>query len=173
MTVLRRSSKEYSPKLHDKIIQSVLEGGGTPVNVASALGIRTQQLATWRRHYLDLNDMMTLLEEKTISNLSNEYAEYLENGNYKEAKIIQERLATLCHYYLDHTYVTIPELVLENDLYKRHEIVLSYVAQGKISLEIGERLSKLIKDNAEIYNSSELMAKLVELESALSAIIKD
>jgi hypothetical protein len=161
---------EYIPKTHDPIIKSVYESGLGLINVAAALGITSKRLAIWRKDSPGLNALLAHLEAQAIAALLTQYKDAVLK-NDQGAWHYEKLLKVVHNYYLDHTYIFLPEIMQEPEKHKRHELFINAAVSGIISLENAERFAKLLKDNAEIYRLDKLEQRLLAIEAALNSIV--
>lgn len=165
----KKASKTYDASQHNGVIQSIFDAGLGVANVAAALGITQRGFAKWRQQHPELNEFIYQLETNSIAGLLKDYREKLNKGVVDNTAI--RALEIFHNYYVNHVYVFLPELMSAKDVHARHDVLLNAVSNKLLSIEIAERISKLLKDNAEIYNMGEIERKMQAIEAALNAII--
>lgn len=166
-----KPKKKYNPAIDNPIIQATFDAGLGITNAASALGIWPGTLTAWRRDHPELDAFIKTIQVTKIAELIHRYKDSLESMEEKPDWRIPKILQLVHNYYIDHLYIVMPELMNQGDVHSRHDLVLKYTSEGLISIDIAERLSKLLKDNAEIYNMSEIEKKMQSIEAALNAVI--
>ncbi len=167
----KKTDIQYKPSIHNPIIIAVLESGSPLINVAAALGITTKRLAKWRIESPELNKLIESTEQRVIADLINQYKESLQNPDIEANGRAVKLLQTMHNYYINHTYVHIPELISSKDMHSRHDIIMHYCSNGLISLEQAEIISKLLKENADIYKMDALEKRMIAIEEALKYVI--
>lgn len=161
----------YDSKTHNPIIRDLYKRGVGIVNIAASLKITMREMCDWRRAHKELNNLIAQLETDAIAAELLAYRKSLDEDPQPNWRIVK-KLQTFYDYHIDHVFVTLPELTKCKDMYARHELLLEYVANRVISIETAERLSKLLKDNAEIYKMDALDKRMQEIEDTVKEIAK-
>lgn len=161
----------YDKKVHNPIIRDLYKKGVGLVNIAAALQITMRELCQWRKNHPELNNLIAQLETDAVANELTAYRKSLDEDPQPNWRIVK-KLQVFYDYHIDHVFISLPELTKCKDMYGRHELLLDYVSNRIISVDTAERLSKLLKDNAEIYKMDALDKRMLEIEEAVKEIAK-